>query len=254
MQKQTKALACILAAGKGTRMQSNTAKVLHLLHNKTLIEYPIDALQHTNISPIVLVVGHQKEAVIAKTKHIKDLYYTTQEKQLGTGHALLQAKEKLLFLSKKTGLKQVVVLPGDCPLISSKSLKNLVKQHLSHQAAASLLTANLNNPASYGRILRDKKGNLTGIKEAKDCNEDELIIKEINSGIYCFDIPLLFDAIKSISTNNAQGEYYLTDVIAMFYKQQKPLCGIHLENSNEILGINSKEDLRLVERCLSPKI
>ena len=183
MQKQTKALACILAAGKGTRMQSNTAKVLHLLHNKTLIEYPIDALQHTNISPIVLVVGHQKEAVIAKTKHIKDLYYTTQEKQLGTGHALLQAKEKLLFLSKKTGLKQVVVLPGDCPLISSKSLKNLVKQHLSHQAAASLLTANLNNPASYGRILRDKKGNLTGIKEAKDCNEDELIIKEINSGI-----------------------------------------------------------------------
>ena len=250
MQKQTKALACILAAGKGTRMQSDLAKVLHLLDHKTLIEYPLETLKNAEIGPIVLVVGHQKEAVIAKTKHIKNIDYATQDEQLGTGHALLQAKEKLLTLSQKTGLKHVVVLPGDCPLISSKSIETLVETHLSNKAAASLLTAKLEDPASYGRILREPKGNLVGIKEAKDCNKDERNIKEINSGIYCFNIPLLFDALESLSTNNVQGEYYLTDVIAAFYKQQKPLCGIHLENSNEILGINSKEDLRLVERCL----
>ena len=226
----------ILAAGKGTRMNSEIPKVLHTVNNKAMIDYVIDTALKLNPEKIFVIVGFKKEEVI---NHINNssIEYTEQKEQLGTGHAVLQLNN---ILSKNKG--HLLVLYGDVPNIQRESLSPIVNEHVENDIDATIITATLENPTGYGRILRDQSGTLMKIIEEKDCNKMEKGIKEINSGIYIFKISQLFKNLKEIRSNNESNEYYLTDVIELINKN-----GIvdtkQVENSSEVIGINSIEQL-----------
>ena len=200
----------ILAAGKGTRMNSDLPKVLHKLQSKPLIDYVIDESELLNPKEIILVVGFKKESVIKHTESRINLKYATQIEQLGTGHAVLQTNE---LLKNRKG--HILILYGDVPNIKASTLQPIVNDHISNNRDLTLITAEIDDPTGYGRIIRDKKGNLLKIVEEKDCSDDEKKIKEWNPGIYIFKIPEVFKILDNIKTNNASKEYYLTDAIGL---------------------------------------
>ena len=232
----------ILAAGKGTRMNSDLPKVLHKLHGKALIDYVIDESELLDPKEIILVVGFKKERVIKHTESRINLKYATQEKQLGTGHAVLQTKE---LLKNKNG--HIIILYGDVPNIKASTLLPIIDDHISNNRDLTLITAEIDDPSGYGRIIRDKNGNLLKIIEEKDCNNNEKKIKEWNPGIYIFKTKEVFRILNSIKTNNASKEYYLTDAIGLAQQSNMKIKAIKIANSYEVIGINTADQLKELE-------
>ena len=234
----------VLAAGKGTRMKSARPKVLHPAAGLPLVDHVLRAASALSPSSIVLVVGHQAEQ-LKDALHIRPgLSFASQEPQLGTGHALLQA-EPLLQGASGT----LVLLSGDVPLLRAESLVRLVRTHEERRAAATVLTAVVPSPAGYGRIVREG-GRIARIVEHKDASPDERGIGEINSGVYAFDMGPLFAALGEIGSSNAQGEYYLPDLVRIYRDRGLTVETVMLEDSREILGVNSRKELAEVAAIL----
>ena len=227
----------VLAAGKGTRMKSQVPKVLHRIAGLTLIERVLRTAAALSPATTTLVVGHGADDVKASLAALGKLQFVVQEKQLGTGHALLQAAP---VLRGKTGT--LVLLSGDVPLLRPETLLSLIATHDEAGAAATVITARLPRPFGYGRIVR-AGGRMTKIVEEKDASPAQRAITEINSGIYALDLAPLFDALVSIGTANKQGEYYLPDLIAIYRKQKRPVATWTVERAEEIRGINSRAEL-----------
>ena len=234
----------ILAAGLGTRMKSETIKILHRAAGRPIVDYVLDlACRFTSEKPI-LVVGHQRDAV---REHCGSrARYVEQDKQLGTGHALLQAAALLEGNRPST----VLVLSGDVPLTREATLRTLIEEHRAKQNSVTLLSMIPAEPALYGRVVRGKNRELRSIVEAKDASTDELTISEVNAGIYAFETSELFEALRSISTNNAAGEYYLPDVIPHLRQKGRNVGAVLITDPMEALGVNSRSELAAVEQEL----
>jgi len=242
---QQKDLAVIiLAAGKGTRMKSSLAKVLLPLAGHPLLHYTLDLSSKLNPVQTIVVVGHQADQV-QQAFADRGVEFVLQHEQLGTGHAAKQAKEKL---ENFKGL--VLVLCGDMPLIRPDTLLEMVAGHRASGAKCTVLTLKSDGLHDFGRIIRDEKGLILKIVEFKDASDVEKKVDEFNSGVYCFDSCLFFKALEHIDSNNAQNEYYLTDTIEYLVRKRYPVQATQTQNANEILGINSPDDLNRAERLL----
>ena len=229
----------VLAAGKGTRMKSSLPKVLHPLAGRPIIDHVLRTVDELEPASIALVVGHGGDDVrsaLAGRRPAVD--FAVQSPQLGTGHALLQAES---LLSGQSGT--LLLLSGDVPLLEAGTLHRLLERHQSTGAAATVLTAELNDPYGYGRIVRDSSGKISRIVEERDASGAERGIREINSGIYAFDLAPLFAALHGLATDNAQGEYYLTDLIAIYRHQGRVVETLCVESAAELRGVNSRVDL-----------
>ena len=240
-------ITIVMAAGKGTRMKSNKSKLVHKIYGKELVTRVVDLAEEVGSNKIVAVVGHLREQVQAVLGDRVE--YAYQDELLGTGHAVMQATS---FLEGKKG--KVVILYGDVPIIRPETVKKLIEKSIKKRDYATLLTAIYENPTGYGRIIRDEGGNIKGIVEEKDASETQREIKEINSGIYCFDIQELLLALKEIKPNNAQGEYYLTDVIKIMNEKGLKTGAVIVEDNTEILGVNDRAQLELLTRVLRMRI
>lgn len=226
--------AVILAAGMGTRMKSDKPKAVHQILGKPMLDYVISAVKGADINNIVVVVGHKANVVKESIK--SDVIFVEQTPQLGTGHAVMVARDRL----PDSGT--VLILTGDTPLITSNTLKKVVEYHESNHFSATVITSELNDPTGYGRIIRNNRGEIEKIVEHKDANEHELTIKEINSAMYCFNVEDLKMALDKLNNNNAQGEYYLTDTISILKEQGKRIGGYIAQNT-EVMGINDRVQL-----------
>ena len=238
--------AIILAAGQGKRIKSNLPKVLHKACGKEMVNHVIDTMREAGIDDVNVIIGKGAKLVQDRTSS-RNVTYSLQEEQLGTGHAVKCAKA---FLDGKSGV--VAIFTGDAPLIKASTVKKLIDIHIANNNCATLLTSIVENPTGYGRIVRNDNA-VEKIVEHKDCSEDELNITEINAGMYCFDIKNLLDALGKLSNNNAQGEYYLTDVIEIF-KSNGEKIGAMVTNFEETLGVNSRSELAVVENILRKRI
>lgn len=221
-------------------MKSAIPKVLHPACGLPLIERVLRAADPLTPATTVVVVGHEAEQVQRRLAHRPSLAFAVQEPQLGTGHALLQAESALRGQSGT-----VVVLSGDVPLLRPDTLDRLVKTHLAHQAAATVLTAEVPDPTGYGRIVRDE-GRIAAIVEHRDASPEIRAIREINSAIYAFDLAPLFDALRAIGTGNAQNEYYLPDLVRIYRGQGRPVETVRLDDPTEIMGVNTRSELAYV--------
>ena len=240
-------ITIIMAAGKGTRMKSNKSKLVHKIYGKELVKRVAELAYKIGSDDVVAVVGHMREQV--QDVLGDSVKYAYQDELLGTGHAVMQAAP---FLEGKKG--KVVVLYGDVPIIRPETLKKLIEKSVTSKEYATLLTAIYENPTGYGRIIRDEGGSVEEIVEEKDANSYQKKIKEINSGIYCFDIEELLKALKFIKPNNAQGEYYLTDVIKIMNDKGLKTGAVIVEDNTEILGVNDRAQLELLTRVLRMRI
>ena len=237
----------VLAAGQGTRMKSSLPKVLHSIAGRPMIERVLEAANSLSPSTITLIVGHRSDVVREKLGKNQNIAFVLQEPQLGTAHALQQAEP---VLAGRAG--SVILLSGDVPLLSPNTLKRLLEMHRGSGAAATVVTATVDRPYGYGRIVRSR-GRITRIVEERDASPTQRQIKEINSGIYAFDLPPLFDALRGIASQNAQGEFYLTDLIAIYRRRKLPVETLLIENAQEIRGINSRSELAEVSRLVRQK-
>ena len=234
---------CILAAGKGTRMNSDLPKVLHKINNKTLLQFVIETSKSLNPTEIILIVGYKKEAVINSVNKF-NLSFAYQNEQRGTAHAIMQCKEHLKNKSGKT-----LILSGDVPLISKNTLKNLIKAHDNDKSLGSLISANIENPTGYGRIIRNSNNIFTKIVEHKDANEKELMVNEINSGIYIFETKTLMEKINLVKNSNNQNEFYLTDIFNFIDSDKISIY--NTKKINEINGINTLAQLEQLSKELN---
>ena len=235
--------AVILAGGKGTRMKSELPKVLHKVYDRCIIDYVYDSCKQAGIDDISIIVGHKYEQVI---EHIGvgNAKFFIQKEQLGTGHAVMQAKDNI----KDNDL--VIVINGDMPLISSYTIKSFISFLQLGNFDGALASAVFDKSQNYGRIVRNAEGNFSKIVEHKDCNEDELEIDEVNTGIYCFKGKCLLDSFSKLNNKNAQKEYYITD-IPYYIMNDGGRVGLYmLQDSDEAQGINSRSDLSVVTKTL----
>lgn len=239
--------AIILAAGKGTRMKSDLPKVLHKVAGISMLEHVFRSVNAINPEKTVTVIGHKAELVEQVLAGHTD--FVRQTEQLGTGHAVMMAEP---VLENLTG--QTLVIAGDTPLITGESLKNLIDFHINHKNVATILTAEADNPFGYGRIVRNQHGEVLKIVEQKDASDFEQQIKEINTGTYVFDNARLFEALKNINTNNAQGEYYITDVIGIFRENGEKVGAYTLKDFDESLGVNDRVALATAEGVMRRRI
>ena len=244
-------ISIILAAGEGTRMKSNIPKVLHKVCGKPILEYVIDASKDANVQKSYVIVGHGAEEVKEKFKD-HDIIFKTQHigksYPYGTGYAVMQAIDCIEDNSN------VIILYGDTPLITDKTIKKLLEYHKKNNNNGTVLTAFLDDPTGYGRIVRDEKGQILKIVEDKDATEEEKKLKEINSGIYCFNGKDLKYALNKIDNNNAQGEYYITDVITILKEKGNKIGAYIIDDSREIHGVNSKIQLAFCEKIMRERI
>ncbi|MGL4653635.1 bifunctional UDP-N-acetylglucosamine diphosphorylase/glucosamine-1-phosphate N-acetyltransferase GlmU [Cetobacterium sp.] len=235
----------ILAAGKGTRMKSELPKVLHKVCGVPMVQKIVNTCSKIGSVENILILGHKKEEVL---KVLPNMEYVVQEEQLGTGHAVIQAKEKL-----KDFDGTVMILCGDTPLLREETLKDLYNYHKETSATTTILTSIYENPFGYGRIVKEN-GEVIGIVEEKEASEEVKAIKEVNAGVYCFEAKDLLVALDRIDNKNEKGEYYLTDVIAINVKDGKKVEAFLLEDNDEILGINSKIELEKANCIMRDRI
>jgi bifunctional UDP-N-acetylglucosamine pyrophosphorylase/glucosamine-1-phosphate N-acetyltransferase len=239
------AQAVILAAGRGTRMKSARAKVLHQVQGVPLLEHVLRSLEALGLDPITVVVGHQADAVEAAFAG-RGLHFVVQEPQRGTGHALQVAKGIVEQHAERT----VLVVNGDVPLLRAETLAALLQEHRTQGAAATLLTVDLDDPGAYGRVLRGPDGAVRAIVEARDASDAERQVREINVGIYAFDVPVLLPLLAGLQPQNAQGEYYLTDLIALLRSAGRTVHAVKAADPQEALGVNTMGELSQVSRLL----
>jgi len=237
--------AVILAAGKGTRMKSARAKVLHPLGGDTLLGLVVRTVQSLGVEPVTVVVGHQADAVESAFAG-RGLGFVRQDRPLGTGHAVLAARERIAAHPARTAL----VLYGDLPLLRPETLSRLLEAHHTTGAAATLLSVVLDDPAEYGRVVRDGDGSVRAIVENKDATPEQKRIREINAGVYAFQPPRLLEALTRLRPQNAQGEYYLTDVVALLLEAGHRVGVVTAADSREALGVNSHAELAEAARIL----
>jgi len=225
-------------------MKSDLPKVFHEILGEPMLTYVLQTVKKLAPQATYLVVGHKQDLMM---DYYKDwpLKFVSQDEQLGTGHAVMQAKPNLLGFSGT-----VLVLAGDVPLLSADTLQKLIDFHLENRAAATDLTAVLEDAGNYGRIIRDKEGRIQKIVEKKDATPEELKIKEINTGTFCFDKDALFAALAEVKPENAQKEYYLTDTLEILRKKGQPVFAFKASDPSETAGINTKEELVAVEKKL----
>lgn len=238
-------ITIILAAGKGTRMKSDLVKVLHPLLGVPMLSYPVElSLNDIKAEKTILVVGHQADKIKEKFKDPR-IHFVLQEEQLGTGHAVLQA---LPFLQSFNGM--VLILCGDVPLVKMETLRSFIDTFWRNESNLSVLTAVVENPSGYGRIIRGPTGWLERIVEDKDGSEEEKLIREINTGIFCIKARFLVNGLQEIGQENAQGEYYLTDLVEIGRKRGMR-CSAHMvADPTEVMGINTRADLALANEVL----
>jgi len=238
--------AIILAAGKGTRMKSKFPKVVHKVCGKEMVNHVIDVSKNSGVNDIVVILGHESETV--KEKLPKDTMIAMQTEQLGTGHAVIMAKE---YINDED---TIVVLCGDTPLVKEETLKKLFEYHLENEYHATVLTTCVDNPTGYGRIIRDENQDLLKIVEQKDANEEEKKAKEINSGIYCFNGKSLRESLDLLDNKNAQGEYYLTDTIKIMRDKGQKVGAFNGSTIEELMGVNSRVELSKAEEIMRRRI
>lgn len=234
----------ILAAGKGTRMKSDLAKVLHPINGRPMVHYVIDLAGNIGSKRIILVIGHQKEKVREACRDLP-VEFVVQEEQLGTGHAVRMAED---LLKNEPG--DILVLSGDVPMLTEETLTDLVDSHRRNEAIASLLTAELDDPTGYGRVIRNDQGHVAKIVEHKDAGEEERKIQEINVGIYLFKPQPLFETLREIRSDNVQGEFYLPDVVKIYVDRGEKVVAETTDDFDETRGINTVEQLRQAETIL----
>lgn len=233
----------ILAAGKGVRMKSDLPKVAHLLAGKSLVEWVMTTAEHFKPEKIVVVVGYKKEVVIDCLSRFDNISFVEQKEQLGTGHAVYVTRDNFQNFDGT-----VIIMPGDVPLLKEKTLENLIKVHEEKHAVATVLTVDLDDPTGYGRIVRNDEGYVEKIVEHKDASEEIRKIKEINSGIFCFDAQELFSVLPKIGRDNSQSEMYLTDALELLNNESKLIAAVKVDDPIEVAGINSKEQLQELEK------
>ncbi len=238
----TKIAVVILAAGMGTRMKSNKAKVLHAVCGKPMVHYVVDTAQKVAGSNVILVVGHQADEVRRTVSQQGTFYIAHQTEQLGTGHAVLCALPHI-----PDPCQEVVILCGDVPLIQAHTLEALIRSHLAEKRDISVLAVELADPTGYGRIVLDADGNLQAIVEESDASVEQKRIRRINTGIFCVEKQFLSEALPKIKSDNAQGEIYLTDIIEIAYVDQKLMGVVTGDDPAEVTGINTIDELKNVE-------
>jgi UDP-N-acetylglucosamine pyrophosphorylase len=239
----------IMAAGKGKRMNNpEMAKVLYQVNGRPLIDYVVSLALKFESAKTVVVVGHRGDLVVRHvTAHFGTcITFVEQHDQLGTGHAVLQAAKALHGF-----VGDVLVLSGDVPLLSQETLTRLIAEHRRHMPVATILTAELEDPTGYGRILRQSDSSVRRIVEDKDASKSERAVKEINSGIYVFDKVELFDALQHLGCHNVQNEYYLTDVFESFWRKKQKVLAVKASNYNEVRGVNTPDELREAQEVCS---
>ncbi|RWS39549.1 bifunctional UDP-N-acetylglucosamine diphosphorylase/glucosamine-1-phosphate N-acetyltransferase GlmU [Bacillus mycoides] len=239
--------AVILAAGKGTRMKSKLYKVLHPVCGKPMVQHVVDQVSQLGLQKLVTVVGHGAEKVQEQLGNVSE--FALQAEQLGTAHAVDQAAS---VLANEEGT--TLVICGDTPLITAETMEALLQQHEEAGAMATVLTAYIEEPAGYGRIVRNENGHVEKIVEHKDANEEELAIKEINTGTYCFDNKALFASLSKVSNDNVQGEYYLPDVIEILKNEGHIVSAYQTEHFAETLGVNDRVALSQAEIIMKNRI
>ena len=233
--------AVVLAGGKGTRMKSDLPKVLHDLRGKSVIRHAIDNLGEAGIEDVIVVVGHGGDLV---KEHLKGrVRFAVQEKQLGTGHAVRQA---LPLLEGTAG--SVFICYGDMPFLQPATIRALVDTGSRPDVAGAILTMVLDDPPDFGRVIRDEHGQVIRVVEVKDCTPEELGIKEFNVGVYCFDVGALRWALPRLGDDNAQGEYYLTDLVQILTEGGRRVETVRTDNLEDTVGVNDRADLKFAER------
>jgi bifunctional UDP-N-acetylglucosamine pyrophosphorylase/glucosamine-1-phosphate N-acetyltransferase len=239
--------ALVLAAGKGKRMKSDLPKVIHKVCGKEMVNHVIDLMRKANIQEVNVIIGKGAEQLKSATA-LRNVSYSFQDHQLGTGHAVMCARD---YLEGKDGV--VLILNGDAPLMVKDTIEKCIKFHEEGNFKATVITSRLTDPSGYGRIVRDASGFVTKIVEHKDCSEEELKIGEVNSGMYCFDIKTLLSGLSKLKNNNVQGEYYLTDMVQILKDSGEKVGAIAVE-FKETLGVNSREQLADVEKIMRQRI
>ncbi|MCK4487606.1 MAG: NTP transferase domain-containing protein [Desulfobacterales bacterium] len=234
--------AIILAAGKGTRMKSNRAKVLHDIAGVPMIRYVVETAL-TVVDDVVVVIGHEAEAVQKVLSPYPRLRFAVQEDQLGTGHAVVCAIPEV-----SSGTQDVVVLCGDTPLMRPTTVRSLIDQHRARESVLTLIATTFTEPFGYGRIVSDAHGNAIRIIEESDASESEKRIRTVNTGTYCINIAFLKKALAGLKNDNAQGEFYLTDVVERAYQDGKPAVLLEINDTIQVIGVNTREELAKAER------
>lgn len=238
----------ILAAGLGTRMKSDIPKCLHELFGIPMLGYVINAARDAGCDDICVVIGHKGEMVRASFEN-EGLSFAVQSEQKGTAHAVMMAKD---FIGEERS--DVMILFGDTPLIEGQVLKGLYERHCAEGNAATVLSTVIVNPFGYGRILRDADGRLIGSVEQKDATEEQQKIREVNSGMYCFDSAALMEALEKVDNNNAQGEYLLPDVLNILLAEGRKAEAFITDDASVLVGVNDKEQLRDAEETLRIRV
>ena len=239
----------ILAAGMGKRMKSGKAKVLHEIHGKPMIIYVVETANRIAGNNVVLVIGNQADKVREVVSESAEVIFALQKDQLGTGHAVSCA---LPYLPDHT--QEVVVLCGDVPLLTFETVMRLIKDHVKAKRDISLLAVEIDNPKGYGRVLFDKNRNVSEIVEEADASAEQKRIKTINTGIYCIKKEFLFDSLQKVKSDNVQGEFYLTDIVKIGYREGKVVGVIIGGDGEETIGVNNKHDLMTVENIMRNRL
>jgi bifunctional UDP-N-acetylglucosamine pyrophosphorylase/glucosamine-1-phosphate N-acetyltransferase len=239
---------CVLAAGKGKRMRSNLPKVLHKVLGRAMIDHILHTVESLTPKGIAVVTGHASEMVRAHVGQPVNLEWVIQDKQLGTGHAVKQCEQVI------RDVRDVLIVCGDTPLLQTATLAELVERHRSSDADVTVLTARPDNPTGYGRLRRDEQGRVVSIVEEKDATAEERDIREVSSGIYCVRFEVLFDLLHEIGNSNAQGEYYLPDIVPLALAAGQKVEAVLMDDADEMLGVNDRVHLAHVEDLMQKRI
>ena len=242
-------VAIILAAGQSTRMNTKTAKVLHEVCGRAMLEWVLEACRNAGVQKHIVVVGYGKDQIIERYKDAVDVEFVEQAEQKGTGHAVMCCRSLLEDFNGET-----LILCGDAPLIRTETLKVLLEKHEQEKSAVTLATAVMSDPTGYGRIIRDGYGNIQGILEHNDCNDRQRAITEVNPGYFCFQTPLLLKAMDKIEPNNVKKEYYLTDALHILLHDGYKATAVTAVAAEDAMGVNNRQQLSLVGKIMQERI